>query len=317
MSDPKQPPKIEPPVTQPPKIEPPVTQPPTTIPPVTQPPVLPSASSATVALIKGTDGARHQEATLVMDEAVYTLSYSTYKDGTGSLGLNVRHLTGGRVEEDFKAYVNGNKTSMITQNGAEQHVSVRGGLAGAIDSIKKVGTNEVELGEKAGPLLALANRVFEQETPGVITAQEFRTVHQTFKSVGSGFLNGNPPMTMPPPATQPPKIEPPTPPPVTQPPATMAPTIPTGPAAPITSDLKLQIGDGTSTQLLVGKGFHLKPAGINGEPRKLDISPELQNKIDHATSGLTIKVTGGREAVKVEEYKPTPPSAAKPPERSH
>lgn len=185
-------------------------QPPvTTMPPVTLPPAGPPVTTPPPTLL--VEGAVQyapsgsQIAFGEADEKKFSIGFKQEGKG-GTVNLLVNHPNG--KVESYSAGVSPDGGVKGTSHGGKTDVRIE-------DSIKdwalKLRTNEREQAAKAGPIIALAKKIYNQDSPGIITEQEFRDIYKAFQALGPAEVPNSPV----PPVTEPPMTTLPPPPPMT------------------------------------------------------------------------------------------------------
>lgn len=218
------------------KQPPQTTMPPVTVPPAytTMPPVLPQGTA-----IGGLGGP--EIAFGEADEKRFSIGFKREGKG-GNVHLFVNHPDG--KVEFFKAEVSADGKLKTTTHGLK--TESRQDFSAA-DIGSKLLTNERELAQKAGPIIALAKKIYHQDSPGVITPDEFLNIYKAFQALGPAEV----PSTMPPPQTTPPMTTPPPPmttPPMTTPPPPMTTPPMTTPPPPFKYENNSALENGKLTQ---------------------------------------------------------------------
>jgi hypothetical protein len=168
---------------QPPQTTmPPVTLPPpqTTMPPMTmRPPVLPEGTA--IGALGGPEIAFGEA-----DEKKFSIGFKQEGKG-GNVHLFVDHPDG--KKEYYSAAVSSDGKYKGTTHGEKTELRVE-------DSIKdwalKLRTNEREQAAKAGPIIALAKKIYNQDSPGVITPDEFLNIYKAFQALGPAEVPNTP-----------------------------------------------------------------------------------------------------------------------------
>lgn len=170
-------------------------QPPvTTMPPVTLPPTMPPLVGPPISLAQGAVQYAPSGGRIAAGEADEKRFFIGFiQDGKGgTVTLHVNHPDGKKeyyaagVSPDgrFKATTHGDKTDKIIEDSIK-------------DAALKLLTNEREQAAKAGPIIALAKKIYNQDSPGVITPDEFLNIYKAFQALGPAEV----PSTLPPPVT--------------------------------------------------------------------------------------------------------------------
>ena len=180
-------------------------QPPvTTMPPVTLPPARPPVTTPPpTLLVEGAVQYAPSGGRIAAGEADEKRFFIGFiQDGKGgTVTLHVNHPDGKKeyyaagVSPDgrFKATTHGDKTDKIIEDSIT-------------DVASKLLTNEREQAAKAGPIIALAKKIYNQDSPGVITPDEFLNIYKAFQALGPAEVPNTPvpPVTEPPMTTLPP-----------------------------------------------------------------------------------------------------------------
>jgi hypothetical protein len=108
--------------------------------------------------------------------------------------------------EFFKAEVSADGKLKTTTHGLKSEsrqefsaADIDSALGSIVDIGSKLRTNEREQAAKAGPIIALAKKIYNQDSPGVITPDEFLNIYKAFQALGPAEV----PNTPVPPVTEP------------------------------------------------------------------------------------------------------------------